>query len=248
MRFPVHNRHVPGASRSHVRGHNLLNSLVEWWPLSEQSSTRLGVHAGLHLSDVNSVTGADGIGSLASQFTAANSETLELSATTGILPASSPFTITYWVNHDSLSSFRKHVGVWEAVTGSQRAFLVAWNDTSFSPNNRLMFLVSTDGSTSSTVFANAFGAISTGTWYMVAVGCTGSAMFISVNASARETNAFPSAIHASTASLVIGASNTPRDSFFDGKMQRLGLWHRELTDAEILSLFNGGRGRDYPFS
>jgi formylglycine-generating enzyme required for sulfatase activity len=34
---------------------------------------------------------------------------------------------------------------------------------------------------------------------------------------------------------------------FSGKIDEIGIWNRALTDTEALSLFNGGKGKPYPF-
>lgn len=43
------------------------------------------------------------------------------------------------------------------------------------------------------------------------------------------------------------AWETPGTSFFDGAIDEIGVWSRELTSSEVTTLYNAGAGNQYPF-
>lgn len=247
MRFASNIRPVLGQSRATQRplGHNLLDRLVEWWPLAEQSSTRLGVHAGLHLTDNNTVTGADGVGSLASQFTAASSEYLSRASQAALQTGDISFTYAAWVFPDSLTALRVVMGKDGSSSGQRENLLY------IATAGQLAFLICrpTDDPRQA---ATAAGAVATSQWSFV-VGwhdAAGDTVNCEVNANGTiaTTATGGAAQSASSAQFeigrrVYGGSPIP----FDGRIQRVGFWKRILSADERAWLYNGGRGRDYPF-
>ena len=223
-------------------GHNLLDRLVEFWPLSEQASVRLGVHAGLHLTDNNTVTGADGVGSLASQFTAANSEYLSRASEAALQMGDIDFTLAAWVYLDAVGADRTILGKHDAATAAGSEFMMRYNHAT----TRFRFAL-LNASVSTTVDANPFGAPSTATWYLVMGRYDAAAdlMGISVNAGAEDTAAQTGGTNVLTNGFHVGALNTL--AHFSGRIQRVGMWKRLLTADERSWLYNGGRGRNYPF-
>lgn len=234
--FPSRNRRF----RHMTLGHDLLNGLVDTWPLNEQSDARLGIHAGLHLTDNATVTGADGVGSLASQFTNANSEYLSRADEAALSIPSIDFTVAAWVYLDSTSANRAIVSKYN-TTGNDREYLLFFRNS----DTRFVFNVSVTGSDAFAAVANNFGAPSTATWYFV-TAWRGGELGISVNAGTADTatNRTP---RDGASTFVIGATNQGGGEYHDGRIQRVGLWKRKLTANEITYLYNSGRGRDYPW-
>lgn len=48
-------------------------------------------------------------------------------------------------------------------------------------------------------------------------------------------------------SLVLGDRSSAPQLLFDGRIDALGFWRRQFTDAERTRLFNGGNGLEWPF-
>lgn len=70
--------------------------LVEWWSLDEASGSRAGSHAGLTLTDNNTVGSAAGVLGNAASFAAASSEWLS-SSSASIQPGTGDFSAVCWV-------------------------------------------------------------------------------------------------------------------------------------------------------
>lgn len=247
MRFASNIRPVLGQSRATLRplGHNLLERLVEWWPLNEQSGTRRGVHAGLHLTDNNTVTGADGVGSLASQFTRANSEYLNRTSQASLQVADIDFEWACWAYLDTKTAATFNYILSKRNAPTVREYFLDYVIAS----DRFRWGVSADGTNNVTVLANTFGAASTATWYFINAWHDASAnqIGIAINAGAADTASHSTGVIAGDGNLTIGAGDNAPTIFWDGRIQRVGFWKRILSADERAWLYNGGRGRDYPF-
>lgn len=219
-------------------------NLVEWWPLSESSGTRVGVHAGLDLSDNNTVTGTTGPdGSGASQFTAANSEYLKRLSETALQAGDIDFTFCAWFKCDTLSSLRAIVAKYSADAGSLEYMLYVITD------GRISFMVGrpTDVQKQAILVA---GTISTGTWYMACGWHDAAADTVNLEINANGTIATTATGGALQAASVhpftIGQrAYTASELFHDGGIQRVGFWKRVLTSDERTALYNSGNGLDY---
>ena len=92
-------------------------------------------------------------------------------------------------------------------------------------------------------------AISTSTWYHVVVTYDGSADVSGVKiylnatepASSNTYNAC-SSTSLTSVSTIIGGTN----AFFNGILDEVGIWNRELTSTEVTELYNSGAGKQYP--
>lgn len=243
MRFASSIRPILGRSRLSLRpvGHDLLRDMVEFWPLSEQLGDRLGVHGGLTLTDTNTVTGADGVGSLASQFTQANAESLNRASETALQGGNSDWCFAFWALWSTTGS----------PTDGGRAISKRSAPTSndydiFRFAGDIYLLVHNSGGSGLQVPA----AFSSDTWHFVVAWHDAAADTINIKVDANAT------VTQATAGL---APNEAAGGFrigelaeasapWNGAMQRVGYWKRVLTADELAFLYNSGRGRDYPFS
>lgn len=243
MRFPSSVRHVPGAPRGQVLGHNLFNGLVEWWNLDEPSSTRRGSHAALHLSDNNGVGVANGITSLAASFASASNQYLSRTSETALNIGAVDATIVLWayvVNKTTIQAFNTKY----TTSGLQRSWVIQYD----SATDRFLAYVSSDGNALTTRAASTFGSPTAGVWHMLALRhVNGATIGLSVNAGAEDTTAFTGGIFSGSAPLLFGSVNAGTTWFLNGRVQRAGIWKRILTTAEFVYLYNSGRGRAYPF-
>lgn len=87
-----------------------------------------------------------------------------------------------------------------------------------------------------------------GQWYFVACGhvATADKVWIRVNNTYTEA-ATTGALQAAGAAQLRFGSLGNNSSYADGTMCEVGFWKRELTAVELSFLYNGGRGRTYPF-
>jgi hypothetical protein len=82
-----------------------------------------------------------------------------------------------------------------------------------------------------------------GSWYHCAGGWDGSKIWLNINHAGRQTADFAGPIQASTSSNFMIGLEAGSDSPFSGIMDEIGFWMgRDLTDAEVSQLYNGGAG------
>lgn len=219
-------------------------NLVEWWPLSETSGTRVGVHAGLNLTDNNTVTGAAGNnGSSASQFTAANSEYLSRASESALNVGDIDFSFTLWAYGDAWAR-QALFSKWTAGVGGQLAYFLEYQNGV----PAFVFLVSSTGSDAVAVQATTFGAASTGNWYFIYCqhDSVGNTIGISVNNGTLNTTAHSAGVFSgSTTAFEVGRSGSSIPRYMDGRMQRFGFFKRLLTPTERTVLYNSGNGLSY---
>jgi len=230
------------------RPRQLLRGLVAYWPLHEASGSRLDVVGTNALTDNNTVTGNPGPSAsklpLASQFTAANSESLSIADNVVLSTGDIDFCGCCWVYQDSQpAGFMNIFGKWHGGGINQEEYLLYYGQTA----NRFAFVKSSDGTsaTETTVNANTFGAPSTATWYFLYFehDAQGNRIRISVNNGALDSTATSTGVFDSTGVFRIGAAELTPASFHNGRIAGVGFWKRNLTAAEIAYLYNSGAGR-----
>lgn len=231
--------HAQAGGSSPFGGAVSTTDLVEWWPLSEASGTRVGVHAGLDLTDNNTVTGAAGNnGSSASQFTSANSEYLSRTSEAALQTGDIDFTFSLWIYPSDSTGFPVAIGK-DNSTGA-RDYIVYQNA-----------LTATFAVFSGGVQKDAGKAgLTTGAWHFV-VGWHDSAAnmaYVDLNNSGSPGSiATGGTLDAATsAEFDIGRRQySGSNLYYNGRIQRVGFWKRLLTAGEKTALFNSGNGLDY---
>lgn len=224
---------------------SLLTGLISYWKLNEASGTRADSAGSNDLTDNNTVTRVLGKQSGAAQFVLANSEYLSVASNSSLQVGDEPFCVCGWVylttNATTQSLFAKY------NTSSNRQFLVDY----VTGTNRFRLVVSQDGSATVTqVFANNFGAPSTGTWYFVCAwhDSVGDTVNIQVNNGTADSAAFAGGVFPTgNGDFTIG-SNSGGGSYLNGYADEVGFWKRLLTTEEKTRLYNSGNGITYPFN
>jgi hypothetical protein len=85
-----------------------------------------------------------------------------------------------------------------------------------------------------------------GDWHFVAGAYDGLALYTSVDNGGPVGAGATGTIDAGTGVLRIGTDVQNR--FMNGQIDALGIWNRILTEEETAELYNGGAGREYPFT
>lgn len=204
----------------------LMRGIREHFKLDEISGNRLGSHGSV-LSDnggVSSVTGKQGLSA------ALNSSKYLSIAGFGKLDSvfGKEATINFWVKFNELTTnlsflFRHSTGKSE--------YLIRKNA------NVIQAAVSPDGTT-----LNFFGNtnVSAGIWYMVTL-TSNSLLYLNA---ALIGNAGTQIFVFEGNSLQIG----PSSGTFDGVIDEITFWDRNLSGTEVANLYNAGAGKTYPFS
>lgn len=220
-------------------------SLVSVWALNEASGNATDSFGSNTLTDTNTVARVAGKVSNCGDFEDANTEYFTVADNTSLSMGHVDMTLTYWVQFESLGTNRDCVSKWGGSASTQE-YLSGY----VSSSNRLRFLVNnTAGTTNTSVLANTFGAVSTGTWYFVVCyhDDTVGEIAISVNNGAFDTASTSGGIRDSTTNFQLGARPGP-STYHDGLIDEVTLWKRKLTAGEITTLYNGGAGLAYPWA
>lgn len=222
-----------------VKNHDsLATSLVSYWKLDEPSGTRYDVAGSNDLTDNNSVTSTTGKKGTGADFDSANSEFLNDTSASGITGTTAN-SISVWIKPETV--------------GTYGVFTYQASGTDI---HCALYLVS-DGSldfrhTSSGTLYNATTAASTitaGNWYhIVGTFSTTNGTRLYVNAGTPDTDANTGTTDSSTGSeLTVGArwKSSTNDIYFNGIIDEVGYWTKELTSDEVTDLYNGGLGIPY---
>lgn len=177
--------------------------------------------------------GADFEASSSMYLQAADSSTLSITG---------DMTICLWLKLESYaaSGVEEQGLVGKYATGGNQDFLFLWNDN----GDNLQFYLSSDGS--SVGFVQAAFTPTLGQWYHVAVvydASAGSARIYVNGVDIGGGTGLATSIHNGIGPLLIAAYGTPV-SFFDGMLDDVAIFNRELTAGELLTLARdaGGAG------
>lgn len=230
----------------------LLNALVAYWPLNEASGNALDAHTnGLTLADINTVTSAAGkVYATARNFTAANQESLQRSVDDALLSTGDvDFTLAAWINWPSFDGVANHIAGKDGESANTREYRIDW----LASSNRLRMRVF-DGSTQvGMAIANTFGALSTGTWYLV-VGYHDSVanqVGIAINGGAVDTAATSGAPADTTERFSVGRCGSAASSPTTASIGPVMFWKSAaggggvLNTAQRTALYNNGAGLAY---
>lgn len=235
----------------------LSDSLIAYWKLDEASGTRLDEltgcgGSGCDLTDNNTVTQNTGKLTNAGQFTAANSEYLNIADQADLSMGDIDFTVAAWVYIDNLSADRAVLG--KGTPGATR--LLEYYVKYFQSTNRFTFWVgrgfggSVQGTDYQVVSADNLGAPSTGTWYFIVAwhDATANTISIQVNNGTANSASWSNGSHDSTGELTVGTLPNSHAQYMDGRIDGAAVWKRVLTSTERGWLYNSGNGCDYPFT
>lgn len=208
----------------------LNNGIVSYWKMDEASGTRIDAvtATGNDLSDNNTVTSNTGIISNAGQFTRANSEYLSHIDNASLSVNGTDFTVAVWVYMDTEPADNAIISKWGAGGNEYQMYYSQALD-------RFRF------ATTATVTANNFGAVTTGTWYLIIGWNTSTAAFISVNNTTADSvvAGYPAAGTSDFLMGNIGGSF----NYWNGRLDEVGFWKRVLTADERTELYNSGAGK-----
>lgn len=157
------------------------------------------------------------------------------------------FSISAWVNSDSVSNFRR--GICGKYRGDSTGRSFYWG------------IKQSDGVCTLAVYSSGtvgvektidIGDMTAGTWYHFVIAfdlSAGSAELFVNNVSKGTMTGFSTAgVYDSTAKVAIGDFGEAEGNWWDGKIDEIYLWFKCLTTDEIAVLYNDGAGRTHPFT
>lgn len=157
---------------------------------------------------------------------------------------SGDFTVGGWIKTSASNNFQKLFGIAKSEAGTH-----GFSGIEQSSGGNWQFFVVNTGNTF--YGANGTTSISTGTWYFV-VG--------TYNSTTKEARIFVNGIEEGSVTLSGTIATPTGDIYFgagffsglgnylDGYIDESFIFNRELSDSEILELYNSGSGLQYPFA
>lgn len=237
-------------------GSSLLNSLVAYWKLDEESGQRNDSVGTSHLGDTNTVASTTGLLGNCARFAAASSEDLSV-ADNAAFTFTSALSASFWINQTDLATDRAFLGKWTFQTDGEWVIQSGMAVASTSADITIFLATSAaDNGTGCRMNFND-ADMSSGSWYHVAmvydgtlsgdanrlkVWVNGVAKTLSANA-----GAVPSSLRDGGATFYLGRFGGTLTRYYNGDMDEVGLWNRALTAAEVATLYNDGDGVTYPF-
>jgi hypothetical protein len=157
-------------------------------------------------------------------------------------PRTSHLSFSYWINLTNLTQTGNDTGTLSKANAAQSYEWISWYRAS---DHKLYVGASSNGTTLVSVAWST--PVTASAWYFVAGGWDGSNVWISVNGGARQTVQLVAGSLATTTNGLFVGLESGSGGWFNGKMDEIGVWiGRDLTDAEVVQLYNGGAG--LPFS
>ena len=227
----------------------ILDNLVSYWKLDEESGERADSHGSNPLSDNNTVLYDTGKIGNAANFELDNAEYLSHADNADLsFSGNDPFTIACWVNMETKDGTANRIVSKSAGEGNIEYRLSYRGDDS----DAFVFEVSHDGDGSGLNRAEetTVGDPDLATWYFVVAWHDPDAdvLAIQVNNNTADTQAHANGVYDGASVFCVGILNTGEAQGFDGLIDELGLWNRVLTAPEKTLLYNGGDGLAYPFT
>ena len=221
-------------------GSDLYNSLVAFWTMNETSGNRADSIGSNTLTDNNTVTNNTGlVYSNAAQFTKANNEYLNSSDNADLSTGDIDYWILAWVYGDTVANLSSIVT--KEGTGSSNTEFILRLDASSQPEYYI------GGSSYKGV--NSSVALSTSTWYMVAVWHDSSGNTVNIKVDNNTSQSVSTAAVTPpdlSINFDIGVSNSSGSPqrYWDGRIGPVMLGKGYVpTEADLSWLYNSGSGR-----
>jgi Concanavalin A-like lectin/glucanases superfamily len=230
------------------RINSINNNLISYWKLDESSGTRFDMIGFNHLSNNNGVTSAAGKIGNASVFASASTQYLSIASNSSLQIGSSSFTFAGWVKFTTVSASMDMINKL-STGGTGLEYML---DFSFA-TNRMRLSISTDGTTTTNVSANSFGAPSTGIWYFIVCwfNVSDGTLNIQINNGPVDSVATGyTQVYVGTTQFNLGRAESAISDYryLNGSLDEVGFWKKVLTDQERSYLYNYGMGRTIPFN
>jgi len=209
--------------------------LVAYYELEESSGVRVDSHGSFDLNDTNTVGQATGkIGNCA-DFEASNSEGLQTGSDFTELSGINTISVSVWLKLES-----NQTG-FSFICGVNNGALETW--AIFKVNNTWYWRLNGDIPSSTTWNQSAIGV---GTWRHIVGTYGGNRVKLYLDGVELGSNNHTTSIRTNApAPLSLGHRPDNTDGYYDGLIDEVGLWERELTSSEVTDIYNSGAGIPY---
>ncbi len=215
-------------------------SNVSYWKMDEASGTRADVYRLNDLTDNNTVASGTGIINADGVYVSANSEYLN---TTSAIVTTGTFSVSLWFNPTGAIGTK---ALFYSVNGGNTTDGLVVTTVAGANN-----VLGTAASNSASSSRDSGGTtVTAGNWYhLVITKSAGQVNKVYLNGSDTAT--------ATSAFLTLGNNGTTIGTDFvvggfligwDGGIDEVGVWSRELAGSEVTSLYNAGAALAWPFT
>lgn len=213
----------------------LIDNVLAYWKLDE-SSGNAADSSGNGYTLTNNGSTSYGTGKINNGIDFGTTNTNKYLSATLIDPDSynSGFSISFWVNFNSLSSDQYAFSFNDLGWGGVHFRAISSTDTRFRFGNG----VTSDGG--ETAYASSW---STGTWYHITMTHSATANKYYVNGSQVATDTTNVTLANNGTTFNIGGV-----IYSKAIVDEFGIWGKELSSTEVTELYNSGNGLQYPFS
>jgi len=232
----------------------LSTSLISVWEMEESSGTRQDSHTSNNdlaeggTGGVGSTTGKQGN---AADFEAGDTDYLRIAATSQTsLNPSGNHSIGGWLYLESAPGTGGRFDLFSRynnIDGNLRGWMYDYQDTG--GTKQFESRISSDGTGGNTTIKTLNYTLSTATWYhVVFVYDTSGTVEVYVNGSSAGTmTAHKTSVYSgsSGANPYVYIGTNPDGSPYDGLMDQICFWNKQLSAAEASALYNSGSGIPY---
>lgn len=224
--------------------HNLFDKLIEYWPMCETGGARIGTILGKKPAPSTGVVGcASGLGTLAASFLGSTNPYLTLPSDSDVQLGNIDWTMSAWCLISVTGNNHAFFGKDDAASGREVAALRV--STAQTLINQIF-----DGTSTSKAVASSVATVAALTWTHLTANFDHNTGLPSVIINGTKVTGAAASGAPGVSSTALGLGGDARAGStvtVQGQMMRAGLWKRVLTDDEIAYLYNGGRGRDFPW-
>jgi hypothetical protein len=223
----------------HRYSETLLNDLVAWWSLDEESGTRYDAHGSLDLTDNNSCGFISGKQGNAADYISVNNEWMTNTSASILAGRSSNWSIAFWIRVDSSSPAYAIISSHNAVrTG------IDWAVNRHSSNQKLFFQIREEPTRREAYSQNT---LSINTWYHVYCDYDHSAqeMRMIVDDGTPYVTSTSAITTPDAVGTEISFGKGVVADYFSGNLDEVAFWDRKLTAAEVSRLYASGAGISY---
>lgn len=211
---------------------DLLDGLVAWWSLDEASGTRYDAHGVNYLTDINTVGAGPGMIGNAAFYVAANNERLDSATLPALSTNGSDFTVVAWVNASTPAS------VYGNIVRRWGAYNEYWIYINTDLSN-FSFAVR-DSSSTNKYCPIAYNNLDGWRFLAMTVNTTNGSMTVRVNGDENTC--------AIATGQLYNVPNTYTElgsSAYNGYIDNVAFWRRELSSDDLDVLYNYGIGLSY---
>lgn len=219
---------------------SLLTSLVSYWKFDESSGNAADSYGVNTLTNNNTATYTTGIINNGTDLEASSSQSFSIADASQVgLDLTGSFSASFWINPETISGGANAVFSKFNQVGSTGAYNLS------TYTSGVDFRLFSSGSLTSKQWAYTF---LTGTWYHLCIiytASSGSALLYINGVSQGVVTGLPNSIDNSSVPFAIGGYSAGGGGFFDGIIDEVAIWSRELVSNEVTLLYSSGSGRAF---